>query len=209
MKVTLSCMSRLLSLILPMVLSVSLRTYSQNYLKIMPLGNSITFDQYTVDSRSDGVKISYRNKLYQDLRDAGYDFDFIGSERSGWNYLPTTPRDYSDNAGFPGINPLQLFTLIQTGLNYAVDPLGFCELPSSACPLNYLEYYNPDVILLHIGTNGLNSTTDADKYADAVSQILDAVDTYESEEGKTVTVFLARIINRAPDGSHAWTTYFN
>jgi hypothetical protein len=200
-------MSRLLSLILPMVLSVSLRTYSQNYLKIMPLGNSITFDQYTVDTRGDGDKISYRYKLYQDLTNAGYDFDFIGSERSGWNYLPVTPRDYSDNAGFTGINPLQLLTLIQTGMNYSDNPLGNCELPS--CPQNYLAYYNPDVILLHIGTNGLDSQTDADKYADAVKKILDEVDAYESGAGKTVTVFLAQIINRAPDGSHTWTTYYN
>jgi hypothetical protein len=207
MKVTLSGLSRFLSLILLLVLSVSHRTYSQNYLKIMPLGNSITFDQYTLDTRGNGDKISYRYKLYQDLTDAGYDFDFIGSERSGWNYLPTTPRDYSDNAGFPGINPPQLLTLLQTGLNYAVNPLGTCELP--LCPQNYLTYYQPDVILLHIGTAGLTDKTIADNYANAITQILNAIDTYEAGAGKTVTVFLARIINRAPDGNHTWTTYYN
>jgi hypothetical protein len=207
MKVTLSGTSRIFLFFLPMVVLVSLRTYSQNYLKIMPLGNSITFDQRQVETRGNGDKISYRYKLYQDLIAAGYDFDFVGSERSGYNYLPVTPRDYSDNAGFPGITPPQLITLLQTGINYAVNPLGNCELP--LCPQNYLNYYNPDVILLHIGTAGLDSKIIADTYANSVKQILDVIDAYEVSAGKTVTVFLAQIINRAPSGSHAWTTYYN
>lgn len=206
-----SCLRVFRSILFLFPLFLSLQSHSQDALRIMPLGNSITFDTYTGDTRPDGDKISYRYQLYQSLTDAGYTFDFVGSERSGWNYLPTTPVDYSDHAGFPGITAADLLTLLKTGRNYEVDPIGgFCELPF--CPQNYLEFYKPDVIFLHIGTNGLNTLLDAQAIADDVNAILDLIDAYEASAGKTVTVFLARIINRGgsnPAGNHAPTTYYN
>ncbi|MBN2275499.1 MAG: cadherin domain-containing protein, partial [Bacteroidales bacterium] len=189
------------------MLLVFVPVFPQDYLKIMPLGNSITYDQYSIDPRPAGDKISYRFALYKHLTDEGYTFDFVGSEQSGGNYLPTASPDYTDNAGFPGITAENLLRLLQTGVNYTGGTIGTCELP--VCPQNYLDYFAPDVILLHIGTNGLNTLTDAYDIADDVELILDEIDLYEAHAGKKVPVFLALIINRAPDGSHTPTALYN
>ena len=54
----------------------------------------------------------------------------------------------------------------------------------------YLDFFQPDVILLHIGTNDL--TTDVT----AINQILDIIDTYRTQSGKVVKLLIAKIINR-------------
>ena len=72
------------------------------------MGNSITFDNNSLDNppRPDGVRISYRYKLYQLITEAGYSFDFTGSENAGNNFFQNAEID--DNAGFPGITTPQL-----------------------------------------------------------------------------------------------------
>ncbi len=178
---------------------------SQTPLRIMPLGNSITYDSIFSDTRDIGDKVSYRYQLYQLLTAEGYTFDFIGSESTGGNYLPA---GYTDNAGFPGISAAQLLNLLQTGENDREG--GICELPS--CPQDYLDYYDPDIILLHIGTNGLTDSASAPGIVDDIADILDYIDTYETSAGKTIPVFLAQIINRAgtsASGNHLPTSYLN
>ena len=157
-------------------------------IKIMPLGNSITYDYIVDDTRPVGEKIGYRYKLYQLLSGQGYSFNFVGSENSGENYLPA---GYTENAGFPGKTVAQLLSILQTG---------------------YLNTYQPDIILLEIGTNGLNSSTDADNSIIDLAGILNVIDNFETSIGKEVPVFLAKIINRAgtnPTGNHVTTTYYN
>lgn len=156
--------------------------------KIMPMGNSITFDYRSGDSRPDGDRISYRFRLYQLLKDAGYSFDFVGSENSGLNYF--LDPEYDDNAGFPGISDDQLAVLINTGYNAAAN--------QNEAPGPYLNYYHPDIILLHIGTNGLNESPDD------VEDILDNIRRYKSD----VIILVARIINRK-SGSSLTTTFNN
>ena len=181
---------------------------AQAPLRIMPLGNSITWDDSSDPTKVLGDRIAYRYQLYQLLMAAGYTFSFIGSEYSGDNYLPPA---YAYNAGFPGITASQMLTLLQTGRNYYTDPVnGFCELP--ICPQNYLAYYQPDIILLHIGTNGLTDSASVPAIVSSVSGILDFIDTYEASAGKTIPVFLAQIINRAgsnPSGNHMPTSYYD
>ena len=58
-----------------------------------------------------------------------------------------------------------------------------------------------DILLLHIGTNALNSSPDD------VEDILDEVDRWEGDNSQHVTVILARIINRMSYSST--TTTFN
>ena len=87
-------------------------------IRILPMGNSITFDFNSGDitnPRPDGVRISYRYKLYQLLKAEGFDFDYVGSEDAGNNYFQNS--DYDDNGGFPGVETWELATLIQTGYN--------------------------------------------------------------------------------------------
>ncbi|MBN2613376.1 MAG: Omp28-related outer membrane protein [Bacteroidales bacterium] len=196
-RITLYCFSLLF---LPLVLA----SPQDKPLKIMPLGNSITYDERIIDGRSVGEKCGYRYRLYQLLTAEGYTFDFIGSESSGSSYLPLA---YTDNAGFPGITAAQMLTLLETGVNPVT---GLCEL--SPCPRNYLSFYEPDIILLHIGTNDLTDSASALGTVTSVSKILDLVDAYESSADKKVPVFLARIINRggtSSSGNHRPTSYFN
>lgn len=181
-------------------------------LKILPLGNSITYDFNASEPpyRDDAIRISYRFKLYELLNSAGYTWDYVGNFQCGSNYLPYSSidsLDYTDNAGIPGITPEQLVTFLST----SHDPVNdVCWI--GGCPRNYFEYAKPDVILLHIGTNALSSNADAVSHANAVNNILNLVDAYETSSGKTVTVFLALIINRASasgNPEHTFTSYYN
>jgi lysophospholipase L1-like esterase len=65
----------------------------------------------------------------------------------------------------------------------------------------WLQLNPPDIILLHIGTNALD-TSPAD-----VQNILNIIDQYENNYSTHITVLLARIINRNPYSST--TTTFN
>ena len=56
----------------------------------------------------------------------------------------------------------------------------------------WLEVNPADIILLHIGTNDLDSSP-----AD-VKDILDEIDRYEADYSTEITVVLSRIINRSP-----------
>lgn len=146
-----------------------------NPVKIMPLGNSITWDARRTESRSDGQKISYRYVLWDSLRSNNISFDLVGTQSSGYDFFP----DF-ENEGHPGWRDDQI----------AVNIYGWLQ----ANP-------NTDIILLHIGTNDLDSSR-----AD-VQNILNQIDIFEANFSKPIWVILARIINRVPYSS--LTTTFN
>lgn len=130
-------------------------------IKIMPLGDSITYDSGAVGHPA--YQVSYRKDLWDSLKAAGYRIDFVGSKRTGWAYEATEGFD-PDHEGHPGWKDYMIADNVY----------------------NWLATYQPDIVLLHIGTNGLYpSPTDVEK-------ILDEIDRYS----KVVTVFLARIINQ-------------
>lgn len=171
-----------------------LNTLSQSPIKILPLGNSITYDAREEDSRSTGDKISYRYKLYTLLTQNGYNIDFVGSYRSGYNYF-----DDCENSGFPGIDTKNLADLVETGTSAFTGKI--VNGP-------YLSYYPADIILLEIGTNDVL----AGKYTvEHVSRLLDAVDDYEQLSGNPILVIVGTIISRLnyPCGTHGGTTLFN
>ena len=131
--------------------------------RIMPLGNSITYDNHSGDSRPSSERISYRYPLWQLLVDDGYLFDFVGGVTAGEAIFPD-----AENEGWPGWEDWEIADNVYSFL--------------SANPA--------DIILLHIGTNGLDTdTTD-------VEDILDEIDRYETDSGTEIWVVLARIINR-------------
>ena len=68
--------------------------------------------------------------------------------------------------------------------------------------VHFLKNDPADIVLLHIGTNGRN-----DSDPEYVEKILDEIDWYEKRYDTSVTVVLARIINRAPED--AMTTEYN
>ncbi len=136
---------------------------------IMPLGDSITKGS-TGLGEPESDKIGYRWYLHELLLGAGYNFDFVGSEEHGSTSGYVFDYDHEGHGGW-------------TDTDIANTVYGFLE-----------DVYNDigkhvEIILLHIGTNGL------DPSPDDVNDILDEIDQYESDYGTSITVFLARIIN--------------
>ncbi len=173
-----------------------LKNNSAKPILILPLGNSITFDSRSNDTRNIGEKAGYRASLFNLLKESGYNFDFIGSEHSGGSYLPA---GFDENGGFPGITDDQLLYLLHTGhllqLGQNVD--------RQVTVGPYLNTYSPDVILLHIGTNENDKPNGTSTIE--VEAILNQIDAFELSSGKEVTVFLSRIINRVPNQTYVNT----
>lgn len=128
-------------------------------IRIMPLGDSITYGMGEV---SDPTFIrGYRGPLHSSLLNAGYNVDFVGGIQTGDSVSPVFDIDHQ---GTPGI------TDDQTAANV----------------FGYLTAAPPDLVLLHIGTNALDTSSSA------VSTILDEIKRYNAE----IPVVLARIINQ-------------
>ena len=138
--------------------------------KIMPLGDSITYDDRSGDTRTDGQKIAYRYRLWQLLTDAGYDFDFVGSQYTGFDFFSD-----AENEGHPG---------------WTDDEIVNGRPPFVGNLAIWLADEQPKIVLLHIGTNGL------DPSPNDVAAILDEIDAYETANSVVIWVILARIINR-------------
>ena len=136
-------------------------------MKIMPLGNSITWDWHYNDSRSDTQRHGYRNYLWYKLQEAGYDVDFVGTQHNG---SAVKPHFDGDNEGHTGYTTYQIANLIY----------------------DKLKKVSPDVILLHIGTN--DSLYYAPDNMEGLSKILDKIDLYEERYDKHIIVILAQII---------------
>jgi lysophospholipase L1-like esterase len=103
--------------------------------RIMPVGDSLTFDWYYDDTRPDSLRHAYRNFLWYKLRNAGYAVDFVGSRQTGWSISPAFDPD---NEGYTGYTSHQIASLIY----------------------NKLKQNPADIILLHIGTNDWSSSVD-------------------------------------------------
>ena len=147
-------------------------------IRIMPLGDSITAGEH-YGYPTYGERTGYRKPLYDLLVADGYDVDFVGS--LNWGY-DITPAFDCDHEGHPGWTAKQI----------AVNVYGWLQL-------------NPaDIILAHVGTNGLKVGNVQD-----VEQMLDEIDRYEMDNNVEITVFLARIIHRYEMGAHETTTAFN
>lgn len=147
--------------------------------KIMPLGDSITKGVYGSDypeTRPDAEIAGYRLPLYIGLRNSGYDVDFVGGEQAGNAY----PNFDPDHEGHPGYRDSRVANNVYDWLT---------DTPA-------------EIILLHIGTNSLNSNPGD------VEDILDEIKRYKQDNpGTQITTIVARIIDRIP--SNPTTTEFN
>jgi lysophospholipase L1-like esterase len=127
-------------------------TASYDPVKIMPLGDSITFGIGSTNYNG------YRKPLYDKLTAAGYKFDFVGSQANG---------DFPDpsHEGHSGWHA-----------DGCSDPEKGNLLPNV---YNWLEAApDTDVILLHIGTNDI---TYGGQNANEVSDILDEIDRFSAD----------------------------
>ncbi len=102
--------------------------------KIMPLGDSLTFDD-AYNPKPDRLKTSYRSFLWYKLQEADYDVDFVGSLTTGWDVHP--PFD-GDNEGHPGWD--------------TYDIAGYIY--------NFLKANPADIILLMAGANDWDTSVD-------------------------------------------------
>jgi lysophospholipase L1-like esterase len=109
----------------------------------------------------------YRGPLYAMLTSAGYSVDFVGTLSSG--AIPDPNHE-----GHSGWRADQIRDYITGWLT--VNP--------------------PNIVLLHIGTNDISQGEQVDGITTEIGQILDDIDAYEIAHDITVTVVLARIINR-------------
>jgi len=140
---------------------------------VMPLGDSITV------GNSSGVvdldkQISYRKDLWDSLSAAGFWINYVGSQTNGEFFAGFDP----DHEGHGGWTDSQIAANVY-------DNGGE----------NWLVQTPPAVIMLHIGTNSLNSDPSD------VENILNEIDQYEIDEGSPVIVLIARITNQAPYSS--------
>ncbi|HJW90469.1 MAG TPA: putative Ig domain-containing protein [Anaerolineales bacterium] len=122
---------------------------------------------------------AYRKELYERLQAAGYQVDFVGSESNGSYFSGFDPQHEGHG--------------------------GWRDDEIAANTYNWLTTTPADIILLHIGTNGLgaaNGTSAAD-----VEQILNEIDRYQMDNNAEIAVFVARIINQYPTMQQ--TTIFN
>jgi lysophospholipase L1-like esterase len=158
-------------------------------LRILPLGDSITDGVFKAKTPAIELRSGYRKELARRLGDAGVDFNFVGKRQSGCAQLRQCRH-----GGYPGITTQQLLRLVTTGYDETSD--------SQLCAGSYLEATAPDIILLHIGTNGLTTDTSA------ISALLHALDDYAHKANPGLVVLVARIINWE-GGQHTQTTQYN
>ena len=156
-------------------------------IKVMPLGDSITTGKYSGNDTSDTIAgalddIGYRKDLWEMLTAGGFSVDFVGTQSNG--NVPAFPFSEPEHEGHNGWSDTQIADNIY---NDGGD--------------NWLSLNPPDVVLLHIGTNYLDSDPSD------VQRILDEIDEYEADTGQRVIVILARIINMV--GGNPVVTQFN
>jgi lysophospholipase L1-like esterase len=160
-------------------MSMSAGAFAANAIKIMPLGDSIT------KGTGSAYAWGYREPLYVNLINNGYSFDFVGGLTDG---------------AFPDPNH-------EGHYGWRADEIlnGRTSEPAAGKLANWLPASQPDVILLHIGTNDI---TQGNQDANEVNSILNVIDAYEVTSGKNIPVVLACIIDRVPN-SPATTAYNN
>ena len=130
-------------------------------IRIMPLGDSIT------ESHTDHN--SYRRPLWHALNNAGYDVDFVGSM---YGVFPG------------GMPPIQDFDMDHEGhWGWRADEL-LNSLPG------WLNGYDPDIVLMHVGTNDAFQGNSTSSTISELSQIIDVI----RNDNPNVVILFAQLI---------------
>jgi lysophospholipase L1-like esterase len=130
--------------------------------RIMPLGDSITYGFWGYgDTRSADLITGYRQALFLALQKAGHQIELVGTLSAGGAATPSFNPRHEGHGGWRD--------------DQVADKV-----------FDWLTAHPADIVLLHIGTNSLDSSP-----AD-VERILDEIDRFSPD----TIVLLARIINR-------------
>jgi len=156
--------------------------------RVMPLGDSITYDDsyadYEGNNRPASIRHAYRNYLWYKLRDARYWVDFVGSRVAGTAIRPSFDPE---NEGYPG----------ETSDFIASHVYGFLAR-------------NPaDIVLLHIGTNDRWSIDSSGNHMSGMINIFNEIDRFERNYHHHVKIILALIIGRRDNDFASFTNTFN
>lgn len=133
----------------------------------MPVGNSITAGEH-YNLPSNGDRTGYRKPLYDILKTEGYSFDFVGSTTHGKRESAENWYDW-DSESYPGWT-----------INSIADTV-----------LKVLPLYRPDILLIHVGTNG----SDWEEKPGQLEKFLDGINEFSVRQNHPVTVFLALILD--------------
>ena len=124
------------------------------------------------DSITEGIpeRPGYRNSLYSSLS-SSYNIDFVGSRYNG-------NGGDNDHEGHPGMSA-----------DWIRDNV-----------IGFLNNNPADIILLHIGTNDLNTPTfqPPGEIATEINSILGNINSWASNQGENINVLLAKIIDFNP-----------
>ncbi|NBC83409.1 MAG: T9SS type A sorting domain-containing protein [Bacteroidetes bacterium] len=154
-------------------------------IKIVPIGNSIT--------QGSGGHDSYRENLATKLTDAGYNFDFVGSmstnkDCGGFSFDP-------NHEGHWGWRTDEILNGPDTEYN--------CRGDSN---LTYwLESYDPDVALVHLGTNDI---LQGQSHSSTINELKQVIDTLR-EDNPDIVVFLAQLIPSVNSGVNSSISTLN
>ena len=148
-------------------------------LKIMPLGDSIT--------SGTNQRASYRCALYQKLDAAGYSFDFVGSVPGQWGIWG---EDLTPPFCVNG------YDVDEEG-HYAfrIDDILYGANWDGALRV-WANDAQPDVVLVHLGTNDLRHDRPVDSTVAGIGQVVDVL----RAANPRVKILLAQIIPCRPDG---------
>lgn len=173
--------------------------------RVMALGDSITSGVETANGLDIlppvNVRVGFRKFLHDQILSTGYQtttgavpvVDFVGTQDHG-NAIPNFDFNNEGHDGFQTIeivsNPVT-FEPLSTWLNQVTN--GDVGIPAQGAP---------DIVMLHIGTNDISGSRTVNDILDGITDILDAIDDFEINNGISVTVVLAKIIGRADDNSN-------
>ncbi|MEO1522926.1 MAG: GDSL-type esterase/lipase family protein [Cyanobacteria bacterium J06633_2] len=127
-------------------------------MKIMPLGDSLTFGVVNNDTKDDDLG-GYRTALWDSLKSDAFNVDFVGPLTNGENGIRSIDQD---NAGFRGWRIDQL----SNGRGRDRDAGNIDE---------WLSSENPDIVLLMAGTNDILQNKSATQARDDLRALIQTI----------------------------------
>jgi hypothetical protein len=158
-------------------------SYADETYRILPLGDSIT--------QAEINRASYRYPLWKKLVDSGIQFDFVGSlKKQQDRYSKGTPPqpDYKglefdrDHEGHFGWN-----------INEIIDGRGFDNGSGSGKLEGWVEDYDADIALIHLGTNDAFNRHSNESSVEELEKVIRIL----REDNPRITILLAKVIPTA------------
>ncbi|MEJ2626934.1 MAG: Ig-like domain-containing protein [bacterium] len=174
---------------------LAITVQAQETYRILPLGNSITWGKAHKAAPIPGEH-GYRDHLFDNLYNAGYDVEFVGPQNDGYY-----DGEWHDGATIEQYIPDAIFPTYSSELQ--PQPTNPFDIDVTLDNLRIAGKF-PDIVLLHIGTNDMNTDQPISTGGNRVSVqeelelLLQALLDYD-DGGDTIDyIFLCKIIPRAP-----------